>query len=673
MSEGSSKERIVIVGGGFAGTKCAKILSKKLDLKSNEIVLFNKENHLVFHPLLAEVVGASLNPEPVTVTLRKLLPNVICRTEEVHSIDLKRNVVIYESNNGAYCRLKYNYVVICCGSAVNMSTIPGMQDHAYPLKTVGDAIALRVHVIEQLEKAEVEENPKLKKELLSFIVIGGGFSGVEVAGEINDLVRNSIKFYKNINENEVKVTLIHGRDQILPEVNPSLRDFAMEKMKKAGVNFILNTRAKLVTNKGVYYSDDKMIEGNTVVATVGNAMPSIIERLDVKKEKGRIVNLPDMRIEGSSNAWAIGDCSNTINSYDGNPSPPTAQFAERQGRQTAENIIRIMKEEDTKPFSFNPVGVLCSIGGYNAVAEIKGVRISGIFAWLIWRGVYLFKLPRISKKLKVGIDWMWDIFFARDLSHTKIQQTDRVAKVHYDAGEYIFRQGEPSNSFYIIETGEVEVTRSHKPNTDEEIIAVLGKNDFFGEMSLLSGTNHSANVRAKIDIEILVMGKHVFEKTKTIKPFRNMIEETIKRRGLNIWQKLPLYYDILQHTRVCEILEPVETIIDGTQTFEDILEIFNNTSREFCCIVNDKKLKGIITRSDLFRAIELGATKTSKITEFMVNDPISIAECDSAPAAVATMKEHGIKRLFVVNNCIDKKLVGYIRAEKLLYISMKSL
>ena len=187
MTKNPTKSVIAIIGGGFAGAKCAKTLTKKLDLESHEIILFNKENHMVFHPLLAEVVGSSLDPDPVTTPLRQLLPQVRCRTEDVHSIDLEKNQITYENNIGTFDKLNYDYIVICCGSAVNMSIIPGLQDHAFPIKTVGDAIALRVHIIEQLEKAEVEENPKLKQHHLSFIIIGGGFSGVEVGGEINDL------------------------------------------------------------------------------------------------------------------------------------------------------------------------------------------------------------------------------------------------------------------------------------------------------------------------------------------------------------------------------------------------------------------------------------------------------------------------------------------------------
>ena len=673
MEAKPEKTRIIIMGGGFAGAKCAKTLSKKLDLQSYEIVLFNKENHMVFHPLLAEVVGSSLDPDPVTTPLRQLLPEVNCRTEEVHSIDLDKNTLLYENNYGNYDQINYDYIVICCGSAVNMSIVPGMQDHAYPIKTVGDAIALRVHVIEQMEKAEVEDNPETKKNLLSFIIVGGGFSGIEVAGEINDLVRDSVRFYKNIREEDVKVTVVHGGEQILPEVSPSLRDFAQEKMEKAGLNFILNTRAKFVTSRGVGYGENEIVEGNTVVGAVGNTMPSVIERLDVEKERGRIANEPDMRIKGYSNAWAIGDCSYTINHHDNKPSPPTGQFAERQGRQTADNIIRVINGKDTLPFSFNPFGLLCSIGGNNAVAEIKGIRISGFLAWFMWRGVYLFKLPKFSKKVKVGLDWAWDIFFARDLAHTKIHQTDRVAMAHYEAGDYIFKQGEPSNNFYIVEQGEVEVLRLNESTGEEELVALLGENDFFGEMSLLQGTNHTASVRARTNIEVLVMGKHIFEQTRSIRPFRNLVEDTIKRRSVSIWQKIPLARDILDEKKASEIMDPVNNIVDGNKSFEEILDIFNDTSIEFFCVSDNGKLSGVITRSDLFRAFESGASKSTTIKECMRTNPITVAGDETALVAASAIKDNNIKRIFVVDNHSDNNLVGYIRAEKLLYLTMKSL
>lgn len=204
--------RIIIVGGGFAAVKCARTVRARLAPSEAEIVLFNQENHLVFHPLLAEVVGSSLNPEAIAAPLRQMLPKVACRTEEVRRIDLERSEVEYEGHDGQFRRLAYDHVVIACGAMVNLGIVPGMADHAFPMKTIGDAIALRAHIMAQMEKAEVCEEPKRKRWYLSFVVVGGGYSGVEAAGEINDLVRSSRRFYLNIAPTDISVTIIHSRE-----------------------------------------------------------------------------------------------------------------------------------------------------------------------------------------------------------------------------------------------------------------------------------------------------------------------------------------------------------------------------------------------------------------------------------------------------------------------------
>ncbi len=377
--------RIIIIGGGFAGVQCARTLRKHLSREACEIVLFSRENNMVFYPLLAEVAGAAINPGAVTVPLRQMLPEVRCRTEEVREIDLAASELTYEGYDGRLNRMSFDQALLACGTTVNLSLAPGMADHAFPLKSVGDAMALRFHVTEQLEKAEVCADPERRRWYLSFVVVGGGFTGVEAAGEINDLVRASARFYRNFSLDEVVVTLVHSRDHILPEVSPTLRTFARTKMEQAGIHMVLNARAVLATAEGVELQGGRMVRGATVVCTIGNMLPLLAQRLDVVKAGGRLVTDPDMRLQGVSNVWAIGDCAHIINGYDGQVSPTTGQFAERQGRQAAENIIRVLQQKPTRPFSFKPLGQLCGIGERNAVAEILGVRLSGFPAWWLWR------------------------------------------------------------------------------------------------------------------------------------------------------------------------------------------------------------------------------------------------------------------------------------------------
>jgi NADH dehydrogenase len=257
--------------------------------------------------------------------------------------------------------------------------------------------------------------------------VGGGFSGVEVAGEINELVRSSTRFYQSFRKDDVSVSLVHAQDRILPEVAPSLAEFARKKMEKAGITVLLNERAVAATHEGVGLKSGGMLRGGTVVCTIGTATSALVEHLDVPKDRGRIRTVPDMRIEGQTNAWAVGDCALVMNAFDNKPSPTTVQFAVWQGRQAALNLIRALKGKPTQPFRFKALGQLCSIGGYEAVAEMFGVHISGFIAWLLWRGVYLFKLPTWSRRFKVAFDWAWDLLFPRDLSFLN---TDVAKTVH---------------------------------------------------------------------------------------------------------------------------------------------------------------------------------------------------------------------------------------------------
>ncbi len=340
--------RVVIVGGGFAAVQFAKTLRSKLRASECEILLFNRENHMVFHPLLADVAGASINADAAAAPLRQMLPGVGFRTERVQRIDLSSSEIEFDDGNGALTRLHYDHVVIACGAESNLGIIPGMSEHAFAFKVMRDAIDLRQHIVHQMEYAEASSDPDRRRWYLSFIIVGAGFSGAEVAGEINELVRSSTRFYRNFRKDDVVVTLVHSQDQILPEVATKLREFARKKMERAGITMLLNTRAVAATHEGVELNDGRMLLGATVVCTIGTAISPIVQSLDAPKERGRIRTAPDMRIEGQTNAWAIGDCAFTINAFDSKPSPPTGQFAERQGRQAALNLIRIVNGEATK-------------------------------------------------------------------------------------------------------------------------------------------------------------------------------------------------------------------------------------------------------------------------------------------------------------------------------------
>lgn len=661
-------KRIIIVGGGFAGVKCAKTLRQKLSKEEAQIVLFNSENYMVFQPLLAEVVGASISPDPISVPLRQMLPGIYCRTEDITKINMEEGYVEYSGDQSLIGRMDYDHLVIASGSDVNLGQIPGMADHCFPLKTVGDAIALRSHIIQQMENAEISDDEARRPWYMSFVVVGGGFSGVEVAGEINDLINDTHRYYRNISKDDLKVTLVHSRDQVLPEVSPKLRDFARDKMEKAGINIELNRRVSYVTKEGVGFGDGTTINGATVVCTVGNAPAKVVEALDAQEERGRLLTETDMRVRGHNNVWAVGDCAVITNGYDGSTCPPTGQFAERQGRQAAHNIVRVIKGEDTKPFYFKPLGQLCAIGGHNAVAEFLGLRISGFLAWFLWRSVYLFKLPSFSHQVKVGFDWAWEIFYSRDLAHPRIIQTERISRSHLKPGDYVFRRGDPSDSFYIIESGEVEIVGYSDGNGGENIVGILGKGDFFGEMALLEHRNRTSSVRAKTDVELTVLGRKVFEQISgTLAPFKEFLADAVKRRSGNIWQKIPAAYNLLEGLTLDTFISPVTETLTPQDTFEEAVNMLGEKELEFFCVVGQgNKLEGVVTRTDIFRAVERGTRPHTKVSEFMTSSPVVVTVDDKPSLVAATMREHGLKWVPVVDNLSNLYLKGYVRRDKMI-------
>jgi NADH dehydrogenase len=661
--------RIVIVGGGFAGVWCARMLRKKLSSDRYEIVVFSRENHLVFFPLLADVAGATITPDAVTVPLRQMLPGIRCRTEEVRRIDLAGSEVEYESYDGYLQRMSTDHTVIACGSTVNLGVVPGMADHALPLKSVEDAMALRFHIMRQLEKAEVCDDPERRRWYLSIAVVGGGFSGVEVAGQLNDLVRASVRFYRNFTADDVTMTLLHSRNHILPEVSPTLRKFARSKMEKAGIRIRLNTRVTAATAEGVELEDGTMIHGATIVCTIGTTMPQLVEGLDVAKERGRVLTDQDMRVRGLPNVWAIGDCAHIVNAYDNHVAPSTGQFAEREGRHAAENIIRVLEGQSTKPFCFKPLGQLCGIGERNAVAEIFGVRLSGFPAWWLWRTVYLFKSPSWSRRIKVAFDWTWDLLFPRDLTHPRTTLTQRIFRAHYRPGDYIFRKGDPPTNFYVVERGEVEVVRHDASGQPTEVLAVMGRGEFFGEIALIDDKPRLASVRARTPVEVLVMGKGAFSQLSgALTAFHNLLAQALRWRRPRWDPRLLQAWQDLERQPLSVFIEAVPARrLSPDSTLEEAIHLFDEHDVEFACVVDHAGiLQGVVTRTELFEAFAQGKGSATKVHDFMLTQPVVVTPDQTSSMVGELMNKHDVDALPVVENKEIPRLIGVIRSERML-------
>ena len=420
---------VVILGGGFAGATLARRLERKLP-DNRSIAVISRENFITYNPLLPEVVGASILPGHVVAPLRQMIKHSDFRMMEVTGIDFAEKTINHFSESREL--IHYEQLVIGCGMHANLGFVPGMAHHALPLKTLGDALFIRNRIIVRLEQAALQTDPDLRHWLTRFVIIGGGFSGVEVAGEICDFLHSAVRYYRSLKPEECRVILVHSGDYLLPEISRRLGEFTRRKMVRQGIEIHLKARAASVDSAGVELTSGECITAGTVICTVGSAPNPLTLKLGLRLEHGRIATNPDMSVPDHQGVWAIGDCAAVPNAHGNEICPPTAQFAVRQATQLANNLARSFRAESTRPFRYKAAGQLSSIGHNKAVAEIYGIRISGFVAWLLWRGVYLLKIPTFARKVRIFFAWNWEMLFPADIANLNFERTNRTQDLKRD-------------------------------------------------------------------------------------------------------------------------------------------------------------------------------------------------------------------------------------------------
>jgi NADH dehydrogenase len=411
------RNQVLILGGGFGGLYAALQFEKTLARDPDvEVTLVNRENFFLFTPMLHEVAASDLDVTHIVNPIRKLLRRVTFFEGDVESIDLPaRRVSISHGAEHHHHDLEYDHLVIALGSITNFYNLPGLQEYALTMKSLGDAIYLRNCLIERLEEGDFECYPDMRDPLLTFVVAGGGFAGVETIAAVNDFLREVIKFYPQLTEEILRVVLVHPGPFILPELGEKLGAYAQKKLAERKVEIRTNTKVNAVSERSVELSDGTIIATNTVVWTAGTSPNPLLQALPCKKERGRIIVNEYMEVPDWPGVWALGDCALIPDPKTGHPYPPTAQHALRQGKVVAQNITAAIGGGQKKPFVFSTIGQLAAIGRRTGVATILGINFSGFIAWWLWRTVYLSKLPRFEKKLRVVLDWTLDLLFSKDL------------------------------------------------------------------------------------------------------------------------------------------------------------------------------------------------------------------------------------------------------------------
>jgi len=412
------KKRILVLGGGFGGVYTAIHLEKLLARESAiEICLVSRDNFFLFTPMLHEIAASDLEITNIVNPLRKLLRKVEVLVGDVNEIDLpNRQVSITPCYAERSLQINYDHLVIALGSVTNFYNLPGFDELALEMKSLPDAIQLRAQIIRRLEEANSKSNPTDRQSLLTFIVAGGGFAGVETVAALNDFVREALPFYPNLCEGMLRVLLVHSGSVILPELGENLGRYTQNVLAARGVKIRLNTRVKGMNDDDVFLADDVSIPCRTLVWTAGTVPSPLISSLPCARERGRIVVNEFLQIPDWPDVWAVGDCALVPDIRNlGKSHPPTAQHAMREGKVAAQNIAAALFGRPQKSFSFKTIGLLASIGRRTGVARILGFNFSGFFAWWMWRTIYLSKLPGLDKKIRVAFDWTLDLLFPKDV------------------------------------------------------------------------------------------------------------------------------------------------------------------------------------------------------------------------------------------------------------------
>ncbi len=540
MSSASSRERpndqgpprVVILGGGYGGIYTAMGLQKAARRGEIEVSLISRENFFLYQPLLAEVVSGSIEPPHIVNPIRRMLRHTDFYLAEIEGVDAQSHEVIvrYPGGHAHYERIPYDHLVVAVGSATDLSRMPGMSEHAFPFKTLGDAFSLRNHLISVMERAEVENVPEERPELLTFVVVGGGYTGVEVAAEINAFVREAAKSYRKVDPEEVRVILLQGASRILPELNEAQATFSQRQLERQGIEVRLDTLIQGATAQTAILADNVEIPTRTLVAAVGSAPNRLLDSVPGGRDpRGRLAVGETLAVPEQPGIWAVGDCAAVRDLRKGGTCPPTAQYALRQAKQVARNIRATIRGEAPRPFSYRSLGVFVPLGRFSAAADVMGLKISGFFAWWLYRTYYLSQLPRLDRKLRVMFDWTLELLFRRDLVKMDVVSNAGVSRASYQPAEVIFREGGPARNFYVILDGKVQILRHQDGQEREE--RTLGPGEFFGERSLLRGAQHSASARAETPVDLLIMNGADFTSLATSSTrFGALLDDAIQQR-----------------------------------------------------------------------------------------------------------------------------------------------
>lgn len=502
--------RVLCLGGGWVAVYLAHAMRRAVHRGEVDLTVVSRDNYHTLHGFIPEMLSGRIQANQIISPARRIFPPARFVTAEVQGIELeRRRVIASRALDGREYPFEYDHLVIALGSVDDLSRYAGVAEHSLRLKNYWDAFKARSHLLSMLEMAQLETDPEERRRLLTFVVVGGNFGGIEVAAELHDLLRSVEKQYPGLSAGEVRVVVVHAGERILPELvehQPQLVAYAERFLARAGLEIRLRSRIAAATAEEAILSDGTRIPTRTILSCAGSATSPLLDTLPFERdERGRLRVDATGRVPGTENVWAAGDCAALPHPQRG-VCPTVATYAMYGGKHVGKNLLRHLRSLPLQPFRFSGIGEGCSLGRRRAIAHLRGIRIYGLPAWIIWRLTFLYFVSSWDRRLRILLDWMLTAAVGRDLSNIQIQEPFGVRRELYEPGQEIVREGDVGRRLYLIWKGEAEVVRC-LPDGRTEVVAALGEGDHFGEIAVFHNVRRTATVRARSRVELVSLGQ----------------------------------------------------------------------------------------------------------------------------------------------------------------------
>jgi len=411
------RPHILIAGGGYVGLYTAFGLRRLLRRKKVWVTLVDPLSYMTYQPFLPEAAAGSLEPRHVIVPLRRVLPGVDIVNGRVTKIEHAKKAALITTKAGAVQQIDYDHLVVAFGSVSRTLPIPGLAEEGIGFKWIEEAISLRNRVLDMFDLAESSTDPAVRKRALTFVVVGGGFAGIEALGELEDLCQDALKLYPKLDPADLRWVLVEASNRILPEVGEEMGHYTVDRLRERGIDIKLETLLKSCVDLHIVLSDGDEFDASTIIWTAGVKASPVLNATDLPlDEKGRLRARASLTVEGYDDAWTAGDCAAVPDlTNPGEFTAPNAQHAVRQARLLAKNITRALQGKPLRDYRHKYIGSLASLGLHKGVAQIYGFKVRGWPAWFMHRTYHVSRVPTLNRKIRIVLDWTLALFFKRDV------------------------------------------------------------------------------------------------------------------------------------------------------------------------------------------------------------------------------------------------------------------